>query len=73
MLQPYRDGLHAAHIPLGLWLRERYPRETWAAIGDAGTAPFFSRLNVIDLWGLTTRRSRTCPASTAPRSRRPVT
>ncbi len=52
VLQPYRDGLERGHIPLGIWLREIYPRETWAAMGDAGTAPFFSRMNVIDLWGL---------------------
>jgi arabinofuranosyltransferase len=52
MLQPYRSGLARGHIPLGLWLRKNYPRETWAAMGDAGTAPFFSRMHVIDLWGL---------------------
>jgi arabinofuranosyltransferase len=52
MISGYQRGLHQAHIPLGIWLRENYPRETWAAIGDAGTAPFFSRIRMIDLWGL---------------------
>jgi hypothetical protein len=48
----YRLGLENAHIALGLWLAENLPPNTWAAIGDAGAVPFFSRLPIIDLWGL---------------------
>ncbi len=48
----YREGLLRGHIALGDWLRERYPRETVLAIGDAGTVPFLSGLVTIDLWGL---------------------
>jgi hypothetical protein len=48
----YADGLANAHMALGAWLRERHPEGTLVAIGDAGVVPFFSRLPVIDLWGL---------------------
>jgi len=48
----YREGLERGHIALGRWLRERYPEDGLIAMGDAGTAPFFSRMRTIDLWGL---------------------
>jgi arabinofuranosyltransferase len=48
----YQLGLEQAHRPLGEWLRATYPPETWVAIGDAGAIPFYSRLPVLDLWGL---------------------
>lgn len=51
----YEAGLRDAHIALGVWLAETYPPETVVAIGDAGAVPFFSRLPIIDLWGLTDR------------------
>lgn len=49
---PYRAGLRQAHFALGRWLHDTRPPDTWLAIGDAGAVPFFSRLPVIDLWGL---------------------
>ena len=48
----YRDGLDRAHVALGRWLAESQPPGTWMAMGDAGAAPFFSRLPMVDLWGL---------------------
>jgi hypothetical protein len=50
---PYQAGLREAHMALGAWLAETYPPDTVVAIGDAGAVPFFSRLPIIDLWGLT--------------------
>jgi arabinofuranosyltransferase len=48
----YQRGMERAHLPLGAWLAERYPGDAVVAIGDAGVVPFFSRLRVVDLWGL---------------------
>lgn len=48
----YERGLEAAHVAVGRWLRESQPPDTLVAVGDAGAIPFFSRLPVIDLWGL---------------------
>jgi len=48
----YREGLERGHIALGRWLREHYPEDSLVAMGDAGATPFFSRMRVIDLWGL---------------------
>jgi len=48
----YQRGMERAHISLGTWLAQRYPGDAVVAIGDAGAVPFFSRLRVIDLWGL---------------------
>jgi hypothetical protein len=51
----YAQGLQRAHIPLGRWLRESRPKDATVAIGDAGVVGFFSRLRLIDLWGLNDR------------------
>jgi hypothetical protein len=48
----YQRGMEDAHIALGHWLAERHPERAVVALGDAGAVPFFSRLGVIDLWGL---------------------
>ena len=48
----YERGLAEGHIALGHWLAERYPPDTWIALGDAGAVPFYSGLPTVDLWGL---------------------
>ena len=48
----YEQGLEEAHIALGEWLRETSLPGTWVALGDSGAIPFYSRLPVLDLWGL---------------------
>lgn len=48
----YRLSLDRGHVALGNWLRERYAKDTWVAIGDSGAVPFYSELPTIDLFGL---------------------
>ncbi|MBN1825129.1 MAG: hypothetical protein JW958_02610 [Candidatus Eisenbacteria bacterium] len=43
------EGLRAAHLRIGRWLREDFPPETVIAVLDTGAIPYVSRLHAIDI------------------------
>jgi arabinofuranosyltransferase len=48
----YSTGLEKTSISIGKWLAERSEPTEWIALGDVGALPYYSQLQVIDLYGL---------------------
>ena len=56
-LSVYEEG----NVKLGRRLRVTHPAETRIAVAAAGAIPYYSRLNAIDMYGLTDRRIARAP------------
>ena len=48
----YSEGMRQTSISLGRWLAREAEPGDWVALGDVGALPYYSGLNVIDLYGL---------------------
>jgi arabinofuranosyltransferase len=49
------NNIHRAHIPLGQWLHDHAPAGAHVAVTDIGGFGYYSRLPIVDLYGLTDR------------------
>src|SRR5262245_8878710 len=49
------NNIHNAHIPLGKWVHEHAPAGARAGVTDIGGFGYYSRVPIVDLYGLTDR------------------